>query len=229
MHRPRNEVVRRGLMTAAAAVLVLAGGLAHGLWTDRWRPSPGIERAAEHLTRVPMELGDWVGKDLPQEGLELNRAGAAGAVVRQYENRRTGALVTVFLVCGRPGPVAVHTPDVCYGGAGYEAAHDPDRYPLPAAGSTPAAEFWTSVFSKREAARPERLRIFWSWSAPDGAWSAPSNPRVAFARSAALYKLYVISPTHSEDGPREDDPAVAFLTRFLAAWQAAAQDVPPQN
>ena len=35
---------------------------------------------------------------------------------------------TALILCGRPGPVSIHTPDVCYRGLGYEPTGSPSRW-----------------------------------------------------------------------------------------------------
>src|SRR5947209_18409507 len=97
-------------LTAVAALV--ACGVVHGLWTDRWARAPEPAAAAARLDALPLTLGDWDGEALPVEPGSLGAV--SGYLYRQYVNRRNGDEVSVFLVCGRPGPVAIHTPDVCY-------------------------------------------------------------------------------------------------------------------
>jgi hypothetical protein len=83
---------------------------------------------------------------------------------------------------------------------------------------SPEAAFWTARFHKTAGVAQEDLRIFWSWQAPGGDWSAPENPRLTFARSPALYKLYVIRPILMHKTPDEKldtDPALDFIRRLL--------------
>src|SRR5438105_6868432 len=95
--------------TAAVAAL----GIAHGWWTDRWGPSERLQRSVAVLDRVPVSFGDWVGEDVPCASQEVDRAGIQGCVCRKYRNVQTGEVVSALLVCGRGGPISVHTPDVC--------------------------------------------------------------------------------------------------------------------
>jgi hypothetical protein len=96
--------------------------------------------------------------------------------------------VNVMLACGLPGPLTVHTPEVCYAGAGYEEDEDPVVHL--ASGARTVPEFWMCKFSKPEALVPAELRLFWSWRAAGG-WKASDNPRLQFAGQPVLYKMYV--------------------------------------
>ena len=82
--------------------------------------SPPVEtaQAAERLDAMPLELGEWDGEVGEVKAGEAG-AGVAGCIKRRYVHRKTGAVVSLFLVCGRPGPVSIHTPEVCYGASGF--------------------------------------------------------------------------------------------------------------
>jgi hypothetical protein len=194
-----------------AIPLVLAFGIVEGLWSNRWAFSGETERAAARLKDVPRVVGDWEGQDRELDTREAARAEISGYLMRQYVHRRTGSTVTVLLVCGQPGPVAAHTPDVCYRGGGYRRAGSTTHHVVR---TTPSAEFWTARFEKSGSAIPEQLRIFWAWSA-GGPWSAPDAPRFAFPGAPALYKLYVIRRLARPDEPLEKDPTAAFLRVFV--------------
>jgi hypothetical protein len=192
-------------------VVVIGSGIAHGVWSGRWNISDDLERAAARLSDVPMTVGDWDGQVGELSPSHMRVAELSGARVCEYVNRRTGSVVSTLLVCGRPGPVSVHTPEVCYRGAGYELTASRTRYTNP---SLPAAAFWVCDFHKPQSATPDRIRIFYAWNAR-GTWSAEENPRLTFFRQTGLYKLYVIRKLIQEDEPLEDDPAVDFLKVFL--------------
>src|SRR5262249_9827140 len=108
----------------ASLVLVGTLGAVHGGFTDRWGPSGPLERGPAALRRVPVAFGDWSGEDVPYEPEDMARAGIKGCVYRRYTHARTREVVSVLLVCGRGGPISVHTPDVCYAGAGYRQVGD---------------------------------------------------------------------------------------------------------
>jgi hypothetical protein len=207
----------RFVMPVAGIVAVLATGAVHGLWTDRWKLSDEPGASAARMEQIPLTLPDWEGHAIGSG--ERNLAGAAGYIERRYVHNRTGKEVTAFLVCGRPGPVSIHTPDVCYGGGGYEMLSQTHYAPtLGAAG--PAADFKTAQFRKKQAADQSYLRIFWAWSST-GDWSAPEDPRFAFAGHEALFKLYLIREVAVPDEALDDDPCVDLMRQLLPAMRAA--------
>src|SRR5262245_47984638 len=115
-----NEPMTRLTASLVAALLLLVCGLAHGLWTERWSPSEALHHAAARVERVPMEIGPWKATAVETDSAAFFQAGALKYWARSYvdENRKTPVLV--ILMCGRAGRMAVHTPEVCYRGAGYD-------------------------------------------------------------------------------------------------------------
>lgn len=209
------------LLPAAAFLMLAAYGVAEGIWTDRWDTSRAAEVAAARLGGVPRVVGAWEGEDQELDARQVAMAELKGYVMRRYTHRDTGGVVSVLLVCGKPGPISVHTPDVCFGGLGYTLAAPPQRRSVEAAGLPAPAEFWGGRFENRNAPVPEAMTALWTWSA-DGRWRAPDNPRLGFARSGALFKLYVIRPVvEAGDRPAGDPGLDDFLRAFLPATQGA--------
>jgi hypothetical protein len=196
----------------AIVLLAVAGGV-HGMWTGRWVGGAERAEATQRLAAVPLHIGDWDGEDHEMEERARTVAGIDGYLMRHYTRRSTKESVSVLLVCGPPGPVSVHTPEVCYGGAGFTLTAPPARTDLALAG-VPQAPFRTALFRKEGVAAPEQLRIFWSWYT-GSRWATPDRPRWTFARCRYLYKLYVINPTPAADGPVEQDSAARFLRLLL--------------
>ncbi len=191
--------------------LLLSSGVVHGLWTDRWGASLAMKSAADRLASVPLVVGDWTGRPAEMDERQLQVASVAGHLCRRYVERGSGTEVGVVLLCGRPGPLAVHRPEVCYAGAGFEMDGDREQWP------SPAGKFWTARFRK---AGPnlEALRIFWAWGG--GAdWDADDDPRTRYAPTTPLYKLYVTRGLAKPDEPLDHEPATRFLKAFLPKLQ----------
>jgi uncharacterized protein DUF3485 len=197
----------------ALAIIVLSG-FVHGIWTNRWTVSHEVESAVKRLETVPSSLGDWTSQSLKVDQKALEIGSIDGYLSRLYTNRRDGREITILLVCGRPGPISVHTPDYCFAGIGYRALSSPVDQKIPLERATAPVEFRTAKFRKESAGSSSTLRIYWSWSA-DGVWKAPENPRLHFAPYRALYKLYVIRELGSTNEQAEDDTCQSFMGMFL--------------
>jgi Protein of unknown function (DUF3485) len=197
---------------SSALVLILGAGLVHGAWTNRWRPSPALAALGGRFESVPMVIGDWQGTAFELGAEERAVAGAAACLSRRYSNPVRGVSVSVLLFGGLPGSVSVHTPDVCYPGAGFtldsptvlERRDGPDGH---------RAEFRTAL-ATRGGTTPSVLRILWAWNASQG-WSAPENPRWEFSNAPALCKLYVVRETAGAVVDPAADPCSDFLNVFL--------------
>jgi hypothetical protein len=196
----------------AAAILLIGAGLVHGSWTNRWGASRVLAAQSARLDSIPTVLGDWTAKpyELPPE--QLAATGAVNYLLRAYSNASRGITVRIMMLYGLPGDVAIHNPDACYPSVGYTLGEttvfncgygSPER----------RAEFRTALAS-RGGPNPSALRIFWGWNASQG-WSAPENPRWAFARAPALCKLYVVRETSGVMVDPKDDACNDFLTLLL--------------
>jgi hypothetical protein len=201
----------------AATVLIVGTGIVHGYWTDRWAPAVEPKVAADQLSSLPMVIGQWEAKDAGTPGESV--PGVVGSLQRSYMHRITGATVTLALVCGRPGPVSIHTPDSCYAASGYRVG---DQSVLNVA---PGVDFWTADAVRTKASEETRLRIFWAWNPGEG-WTAPPDARTAFARYPVLHKLYVLRELSSLAEPVKEDPALDFLRLLMPAMNERLFDRP---
>ena len=203
----------RLLLPAVTLVAIVGSGVAHGLLTDRWQTSPEPAKRAARLDLVPYTLEDWDGLDIETDARQVGPV--AGFLHRRYLNRQTGAGVTVFMVCGRPGPVCIHTPDVCYRASGFEIlSQEKQRLPEDVA----FGEFWTAKLRKTSSTEDYRLRIFWSWT--DGnEWSTPESPRLTFAHRPVLFKLYLIREINERNETPDHEPCLDLFRQFLPEWQ----------
>ena len=205
----------RWLPAVAGMMAVIAAGAVHGVMTGRWGLSDEPAASAARLAQVPLTLDDWDGEVQPM----TSHSGMAGLLCHRYAHKQSGKTVTVFIVCDRPGPVSIHTPDVCYGSAGYQVS-DLARFTAPAEADAAPAEFWTAQFGKKTPTETSYLRIFWAWGAA-GAWQAADNPRNAFAGRHALYKIYLIREMTTANDPLPDDPCIELMRQLLPALRRA--------
>ena len=203
--------MQRTLVIISAAVILVASGVVHGVWTDRWSDQGDLADTAKRLERLPMTIGAWHGT--PVEVESDPKSGLAGLVARRYVHAKSGQAVTILLGCGRPGPVCTHTPDVCYAGSGFEV-EKPQRFKVP----TGDAEFWTARFVKESETSRTHLRIFWAWHGGES-WKIADNPRLSFAGEKVLYKLYLVREMVQSDEPLDTDACVEFMQELLPAFR----------
>lgn len=208
--------MRRSLPAILAFPLILAAGYVHGRLTDRWTASRSSAAAVASIARLPMDLGSWHGQVQELDRAVIERGGIAGYAARRYVDARTGAAVSILLVCGRPGPIAAHTPEVCYPGAGYEQRGEAERRAVRVGPSGPPSEFLACTFARPAAPDSPEIGILWAWNGGAG-WETSESPRLSFARHPNLYKLYVVVERRAQSS---EDPSAAFLEVLLPALKA---------
>ena len=186
-----------------AGLAILGVTIFDGVRWERWgaRDPAELDRFAEQLRLIPHSVGDWDSKPAPNDDSQIKAAEIHGHYSRIFQNRRTGATVNVFLVCGKTKPTIDHSPDQCYAAAGYALQGEADRDSIDYGDRK--GEFKRGRFGRETSLGSEQVEILWAWT-HDGEWTAPTSPQMTFASVGALYKLYVINtPEISVDGKRQ--------------------------
>ena len=211
---------------AVAIILMLIGGVVYGLQSNRWTASQDVEQAAARIQNVPLDFGDWEGRDIEIPQNQLDQAGAVGHLHRVYKNRTTGDEVLVMVLCGPHGPIALHPPTVCFTGAGWKLEEPPEATAVKDAEQKgELGSFFVTRFRKTTPTSASRMRTCWAWNG-DGRWESPESPRFAFAGSRHLYKIYVstrLSPEANSDAEEAFDKGICikFLREFLPVLKKA--------
>jgi uncharacterized protein DUF3485 len=202
----------RHLAVVVAVALILVCGVVHGWWSDRWQRSAALEEALARVARVPMTLGAWQAENVPADAKAFEQAGAQAYWMRAYTNTQNRHSVLAILMCGRAGRMAVHTPEVCYRGAGYDLFDAPASTVIRVEQGGELGAFNTARFTKA-ATLGNDLKLYWGWN-PGAGWQAPANPRWEFRGRPFLYKLYV-----STEYSAGHDAAADFLRELLPELQ----------
>ena len=204
--------MRMILSVIAAALLFGLSGVYHGLRSDRWGTSDDLSRAVGRLQRIPISCGKWSGEPVHLDEAALRRAEASGWIARKYVHPEKGE-VQLLVLCGRPGPISVHTPEICYPGIGYALFDKAERVEITPSDGMPALQFWTTRFS-RPGVVTDALRIAWAWNSA-GSFVAAEHPRIRFGADRYLYKIYVVERLTQFDEPWEHGRCNAFLKDLL--------------
>jgi len=222
------------IVVAALVVLVLLGGWVQGRITGRFGEKPVADTRLLNLEAFPKEVGDW--QMLQEDQLEESASKmleAQASLVRSYRNQVSLAVVRVAIVSGPVGPIAVHTPDICYTSSSFEMIGERSKVDVTAKGanggkaegSAGGSSFWKSRFRSTDLDE-SGLFSYYAWS-DGGPWRAAANPRVSFAGSPLLAKFQLSCET-SSDTKSETSPAEDFLQNVLLPnWPPQAPAATP--
>jgi hypothetical protein len=199
--------------------ILMGSELLHGRWTDRWSFSGEPEASCSRLPKQDeaMILGDWKGRPAEPLAHEDIVIGEIAGYFSQVFTHPNGAVIQVLVLCGRPGPIAVHSPEVCLGGEGCVQDGPKERLGIDLAPPNKRVEFWVGQFYWFDGGLRKDRRQFWTYS-PNGTWTAELNPRFNFARFGSLYKIYIVRQTR-RDEKLDEDPTVDFIKVFMPEIQ----------
>jgi hypothetical protein len=221
---------------ALVATLAVVCTVVQGIHTERWTDltdSEELHAMAKRLEDTPLFFGEWQGTEQKADDdllKQYERAKVNGWFNARFENVRTGKIVFVSLVVGHRRHVAIHTPDQCMVGAGFQKLEEerPESVVLPTGGE---ARVLTSQFLKVDPNVTQNQRILWCWSS-DGKWIAPQMGRVELTGSPHWYKLYVTTVLPGQQRTSDISDSKEFLRQFLPVLNEALfppQDEQPQD
>lgn len=190
--------------------LTVASGAVFGKMSNRWGPPKGSLAAAEKLESFPEEFGNW--KLQSSERMSDNVVAelqCSGHISRVYANQESGEVVSVAVILGPPGPIAVHTPEICYSSRAHKILEE--RKPTPAGES--GDEFWSLTFEKNDLTA-SLIRVYYGWTVGNS-WAATDDPRFAFAGYPYLYKIQLASYLPAGTNLESNDPCENFLADIL--------------
>lgn len=117
----------RSVMAAAltASFMILAFGLTYRALAARIRaPLAAIPIAQEAIQQFPLQIGDWMGQDVPLDEAIKRKTDADALINRRYFRRNGLEAVYLHIACGvRVNELMQHQPDICYVGSGWTLAN----------------------------------------------------------------------------------------------------------
>ncbi len=199
------------LPATICCLAVIGSGVASGLFTNRWEPAADFGPVQAGMDTLPTARGPWASRTTTVERDALDLGGIRAHLSREYREAGSGRAIQVLWVAGKPGPIAVHTPDVCFQGAGFVLTGDP----VPIEVGSSGARFWRATFVNKTVAITTRIAVYWGWNGGDG-WEAADHraARLRYSLLPALHKLYLVTELpHS--GTPDTDVLGDFPDRFL--------------
>ncbi|TWT54682.1 hypothetical protein Pla22_23320 [Rubripirellula amarantea] len=212
--QPSAHLSNRRIAGAVVLGLTLFSGVVHGFMDGRWSKAEDLNLIGDRLELIPDRCGDWTLKEdqsLNTKAAELLRC--YGSSVRVYHNEKRDTDVNVAVLFGPRGPIAVHTPEVCYSSVGTKQANETTKKSI----STKNAkhQLWSVQFSLAPDPKPA-LDVWYAWS-DGGDWQARNHPR--FWMTDTLYKIQVAGPVTSDS----EQPCEDFLKAFLPHLEEIVQ------
>jgi len=199
-------------------ICTLVTGWLQGSFTNRWGPRLDANRAADSLQRASLiEIGNWrLRREAPFAPDVLKMLQCPAHISRVYEHQQTGDLVTLTVIIGPPGPVSVHTPEICYSSRDYTL--DGERRKVSVSNSQGVNHTFWDLPLKANSLDGTPLRVLYGWSSGTF-WEAAQYPRFSYGGLPHLYKLQMAVSANSVSTSTGFDPARDFLNSFLPQLQ----------
>jgi hypothetical protein len=105
---------------AASFLMLLSGWAYRALAAQLGAPLTTTPIAPDALERLPMQIADWTGEDVPLDEAIVRRTDTDAHINRRYSRSSGLESVSLYVACGvRTRNLIVHRPEVCYIGAGW--------------------------------------------------------------------------------------------------------------
>ena len=181
-----------------------------GRLSNRWGVSATAEEAGVQLLKVPKNVGEWqLRKESELNETALNLLQCNAYLYRTYERPGTGDFVVVALLLGPPGPISVHTPEVCYPAREYDVKES--RKQIKFAGGK-GQTLWSTLFQSKTV-DAQLLQVAYAWS-DGGEWQAFDDARWPNLGKSHLYKIQIAAMSGDVDR-KPDVVCNDFLEDFL--------------
>lgn len=201
-----------GVSLALVLVLTAGGGVLHGRLSNRWGPPAAMVTAGARLSQLPTHFASWdeqSSQHLPESTRLMLEC--TGDSVRCYVNSATKSMVEATLLVGPAGPLAVHTPEICFSSRDYQAVGKRRRVTIIDSEGV-EHKLWKIDFRRRDV-DSSLVHVYYAWSV-GGPWMAPDKPRYQLAGWPYLYKIQLIGYPTNNVSLRPIDPVPAFLQEF---------------
>ncbi len=197
------------IAVAIVAALTLGPAIVDGQRRFRWGEDDEVAGLAEQIRSFPKQLGDWqVNTDDTLDRESLRQLTPVEYMTRTYVSPNQGKQVQVVLLLGPTGPIAAHTPDICFNSREYQKIGD--REAIPVDPDRPqGSHCYRTKFQSRNV-DSGWLVSWYAWTI-DGKWAASANPRFEFARSRYLLKIQVVARYPDRETMEQDTDTPEFL------------------
>lgn len=188
----------------------------HGSMTNRWGSHFDSQFAVERLAApLPERVGEWKLRREPiLEEAVIRLLQCPAYISRIYEHEQSGNIVSVAVLLGPPGPISVHTPEICYSSHNFQASRERRLTCIQDAKGNDHT-FW-EVTMTSSGLENATQRVLYAWSTGSH-WKAAEYPRFKYGGVSHLYKLQLATAANGKnESAEESDSTDTFLAEFLA-------------
>jgi hypothetical protein len=207
-------------LAALSGVAVLCGtlwgGWLQGRMATRWGADVLLASAAQRLKQPLSEQhGNWrLLNETPFSADVARMLQCPAHIHRSYVHQQTGEEVIVSVIIGPPGPMAAHTPEICYSSQDFSLLGD--RSPVTIVDRQEREHSLWQVSMEPHNVMRGTQRVLYGWGTGNK-WSAKTDARFAYAGEPYLYKIQLAGPLSAPDD--EFKPCEDFLGSFLPEIQ----------
>ena len=211
-----TQATRRGIL--AATFLVLGVAAQATLDAAMNRPRPKLNAP---LARLPMQIGDWIGRDEPMEADILDRTQADEYLNRAYEDpRRPGRTLRLWINYSNQGLNLRHSPEICLPSGGWTKLETMTKVIPIERPSGPPTNVMRLGYSQDDLIQGI---AFWYYIFGEGpmerfARSLPIGSRSSHGRATRGSGL-TVEIFYSGDGPADTETVAKFATAVLDALE----------
>ncbi len=220
VHAPGGREINSLIVgLVVVAVLTLSMTFVAGANWGRWGNfTKRMQEAGKSLQTIPREFGEW---EASGEDEKIGQAAAdqlelSNYVIRRYKNKHSDENVAMIMMVGPSGRLAIHTPQVCFGGRNYKIDSGPTPIVFPYQTKDGLEE--KDTFSKivfKNLSINGGAKIFYYAMSAGGPWlPIKANARAEFQKYRFMYKIQ-LEAFVPEDATKNDDCLERFLRDFL--------------
>ena len=199
----------RVVTTIVILSILVVSGIVQGNFTGRWIPKDtDLTSELSRVTDIHESFGDWrMVREIEPDESVLRILLCAAYLQREYQDIKTGDLVSVVWIAGPSGPTVAHIPEICYSSQNHSPLGERESHEIDSANS-----LWKIEFQSRGVGGDE-FAVFYGWSR-GGPWIASDYPRIAFGGEQLVYKMQLSSTNR--------DAAAQFAEDFvMLEWRPA--------
>jgi hypothetical protein len=205
------------LTIATCLLLATSGGIRF------WRDCQFKQMAREGgvcpiaLNEFPMILGErWYAdqNSNPQLAPEITRiAGANSYMMRNYIDKKSGAVVLALLLYGPANSVFAHSPEICYPASGYQPVMKPDDHQFSDSSSPFPRRFRSAFFSKSSGVSTQYEEVYYTFYYNQQWLPEVANQWKLFRYHPGMFKLLLQRQT--TDLSTENSPTESLLREIV--------------